>query len=250
MGVGGAVGLVHAPAEFDAPLGEQQGEGDVGADGDQGDQGVPDVVEHPQDGADHQDLQQRRQNVEQHERKQELDAPGAALDGAAEAAGLAVEMKAQRQPVQLVEHVQGHGADRALGDLGEYEVAQLAERHRQHPRHGVTDDQAHRQHQRRRDAVAQHVHRLLVEDRHVDVDRLGGDQEADGDDHANPHLPRPRRPQIGQERADRADLEARGSGGVRIGAGQLHGGIDSGGNLGQGRAAGGAGGPGSANVGL
>ena len=64
--------------------------------------GIPDVEQRPQDAADEHDLQQRRQDVEQHEAEEEVDALGAALDRPADGAGAPVEMEAQAQRVQVL----------------------------------------------------------------------------------------------------------------------------------------------------
>ena len=95
------------------------------------------IVERPQDAADQRDLEQRRQHVEQHEEQQELDALGAALDRAGQAAGLPVEMEAQRQRMQVAEGLQRDVADRALRHAGEDAVAQFGEELGRDPRQAI-----------------------------------------------------------------------------------------------------------------
>src|SRR3546814_10877822 len=69
----------------------------------QDDQREPDVEQSPQDAADEDDLQQRRQNIEQHEGEDELDALDAALDDARQPPGTPVEMIAKAERVQMPE---------------------------------------------------------------------------------------------------------------------------------------------------
>ena len=88
LGAGLAVLVVHGAAEFGAPFGHRQGPGDIADHRDEGDQREPAVVEPPQDGTDHADLDEGRQNVEQHVAEQGFDAPRAALHSAAYTAGL------------------------------------------------------------------------------------------------------------------------------------------------------------------
>ena len=101
---------------------------DVDDDRRQRHRGEPPVVKPPQDAADQQDLDQGRDDVEQHDRQQEIDRRRAALDRARQPAGAPVEMKAQRQRMQVAERGQRDPPHRALLDLGEDRVAQLVER--------------------------------------------------------------------------------------------------------------------------
>ena len=105
LGVGVGVGVVHAAHELDAPFRQDDREGDVAADGGQGHRREAPVVEAPQHPADQDDLEQGRQDVEGGEADQELHAAGAALDDAAQAPGLALEMEAQRQGMEMVEYL-------------------------------------------------------------------------------------------------------------------------------------------------
>ena len=114
LGVGLGVGLVHAAHELDAPFRQDDREHDVGGDDGQGHRREAPVVEAPQDAADQHDLEQGRQDVEGGEAEQELDALGAALDDAAQPAGLALEMEAQRQRMEMAEDFEGEVADRPL----------------------------------------------------------------------------------------------------------------------------------------
>src|SRR3546814_9713220 len=69
-------------------------------------------------------------HVEQQEGQQGLDAACSALDGTGQAAGLARQVKAQRQRVQVAEDLQSHGADGVLAHAGKDGVAQRSEERR------------------------------------------------------------------------------------------------------------------------
>ena len=154
LGVGLGVGVVHAAHEFDAPFRQHDREHDVGGDDGQGHRREAPVVEAPQDAADQGDLEQGRQDVEGREADQELHARGAALDDAAQPAGLALEMEAQRERMEMAEDFEGEVADRPLRHRREHRIADFAQRLRQYPRHAVGHDEGdrHRHGLRRRRA--------------------------------------------------------------------------------------------------
>ncbi len=72
--------------------------------------------------------------------KQELDPRGAALDGARQPAGAPLQMKAQRQRMDMAKRRQRDLAHRALADLGEDRVAQLVEALRHDPGGAIGED--------------------------------------------------------------------------------------------------------------
>ena len=226
LGVRAAVGLVHRAPELDAPLRDRHRVADVGDHGDQRDQRDGDVQRQPQDHEHQRQLDQRRDDVEQAEAQQDLDRAHAALDGAREPAGLAPEVEAQRQRVQVAEHLERDAADGALADAREHRVPDLAEGERQHARGAVREDHPHRQGQREvrvAPVAAQRVHRLLVEERHDHHRHLGADQEQHRDRHPQAHVRRVRGPQVGQQAAQRADVAEGARRVVRGGAEGSHG---------------------------
>ena len=212
LGIRLLVALVHPAPVLGAPLGDGEGEGDVARDGDEGDEGEPEIEERPQDAADEADLDEGRQDVEEHEAERELDPRRPPLDRAHHAAGAAVEMEAQCQAVEMHEGAERHLPDGARRDLGEDRVPELAEDERHHAREAVGEDNGDRhagsRHCRRRDVtarpLAQAVDRALVEHGHVDVAELGGKEEEKGRHHPRLELGRSLGPEVGQERADRA----------------------------------------------
>ena len=98
------VHLVHGAAEDHAPFRHPQREDDVHHQRRERDDSEPRVVLDEQDAGDETDFEQRRQDIEQHEVEQEADTGGAAFDVARHAAGLAVEVEAQRERVQVSEN--------------------------------------------------------------------------------------------------------------------------------------------------
>ena len=189
LGIGFGVGVVHAAHELDAPFRQHDGEDDIACDHRQGDGGETPIVEVPQHDADQGDLEQGRQDVEGREADQELHALRAALDDAAEAAGLPLEMEAQAERMQVPEHLQGEIANRSLRHRCEDGVADFAEGLRQHAGRAIGQDQEDRDHHRLRARVGQGVDGLLVEDRDVDVGDLGDDQQGQGDEHPGTQAP-------------------------------------------------------------
>ena len=77
-------------------------------------------------------------------RSTDLDGGRAAIDGARQAAGLAVQMEAHRQRVQVLERLQRHHPAGALLHGGEHRVAQLAEARGGDAQQSVGDDQRRR----------------------------------------------------------------------------------------------------------
>jgi hypothetical protein len=75
-----------------------------------------------------QHFDQRRHDAEQRIRDQRLDAAHAALDVARHAAGLPLQVKAQRQRMQVPEGLQRDMARGALRGLGEHQFTQLGEK--------------------------------------------------------------------------------------------------------------------------
>ena len=193
LGIGLAVALVHVAAKAHPPIGHQKGKADIEQNRRQGDEREGPVVEPPQDRRYQQDLDDRRDHVEQHERQQEIDAGGAALDRPRQPAGAALEVKAQGQRVDMAKRRQGQPPHRALGYRGKDRVAQLVETLRHHSRQPVGDDQRHR-HGDRRLARRQGIDRVFVEKRDGDVDQPAGDQKNHGQRHPQPQPRRFARP--------------------------------------------------------
>ena len=217
LGVGLGVGVVHATDELDAPFRQHDREQDVACDDAQRHRREAPVVEPPQDDGDQGNLEQRRQDVESGEADQELHALGAALDDAAQSAGLALEMEAKAECMEMTEHFEREVADRPLRHRREDRIAHLAEGLRQHARQAIGKDQRDRHRHSLRLAVAQGIDGVLVEERHIDVDHFGQDQQHERDKDAAAQPPLILRPQMAAENAQHGSRTAHADAGWTIG---------------------------------
>ena len=126
LGGGIIVGVVHGPAIAAAAAGKNGGEADIDDDRQAGDDRIAPVEHVPDDGGDHHQFQRRRHDVEDREAQHRLHAQHAAVDDPRQAAGLAVEMKAQADRMQMAEGAQRQQPNGALLHRGEQGVADLA----------------------------------------------------------------------------------------------------------------------------
>ena len=124
-----------------APFGHQEGEDHIGHEGRQGDPGKDGWVLPGQIGCHQQHLQRRGHDAVEGEIDQGADPPGATLDVAGEATGLSVQVKSQRQLVQMPKDTQRDVAHGALGDPRENEFAHLGEPRRSKPHEAIADHQ-------------------------------------------------------------------------------------------------------------
>ena len=178
------VGVVHRPAEPDAPVGEAEGEPDVERHRHQRDACEAPVEQAPQDADDQQHFEQGRDDVEHRQAQHRLDPAGATLDRARQPAGLPIEVEPQAEAVQVLERLQRHLADRALLHRGEHRVAQLGEPGGGDAQHRIGHDQPQRNGER---VVLgrQRIHGVAVNDGDIDRRDLRQDQQHDGRDHAH-----------------------------------------------------------------
>ena len=100
--------------------------------------------------------------------------------------------------MQVVEHRHADAAHGALGDLGEYHVAQVGKGGAGEAQHAIGEDQRQRQHQFGTRLV-ECVDDLLQYQRHHHRRQLGADQQRQCQQHAAAEFP-----QIGKQAADRA----------------------------------------------
>ena len=206
------VQLVHLAAELGAPLGEADGQRAIGNQRGQRDPHEAHVELAAEQRQHQRQLDQRRHDGVERVAHQRLQRARAALDVAGHAAGLAVEVEAQAERVQVAEGLQRDAPRRAVGGLGEDQFAQLGEdRGRQpQPRIGQQQPQRH-DHQRPRiaDRDRQAVHQLLQQQRHAHVRRLGRDDEHQRQHHAHAVFP-----QVGAEALQRRPVAAGRAGGI------------------------------------
>jgi len=209
----GRVQLVHLAAELGAPFGHGHGERDVEHQRDDGDPGKPDIELHRQQGQHQRDLDQRGDDAVERIRDQRMHAARAAFDVARHAAGLALQVKAQAQCVQMPEHFQRDAAGSAFGGLGEDQFAQLGKQRGGQAQQPVGDDQRHRHHQHRLQhcrgaldrvapAVRAHgVDQCLEQQGHAHIGHLGGHHEGQRREHAPLVLP-----QVGEQAFERGPV--------------------------------------------
>ncbi len=141
------VGLVHGAADAHAEIGEGQREAQIAADRGEGQQREAPVEQAPDDAGHRHHLEDGRDHVEDGKPQNRLDAGRAAIDHPRQGAGLAVEMKAQREPVQVIERLQRQPASCPLLHRSEHCVTQFAEACRAEPQKPIGHDQRRRNHQ-------------------------------------------------------------------------------------------------------
>ncbi len=203
MGDSAGVHVDHVAAQLVAPFGHGAGEPDVKRDHGQRHDDEPRTELHEENDADRDQLQHGGRNVEQQEIEHRIDALGPALDNLRDRACAPVEMEAQRQAVQVDEHIVGQPPPGFLPDLLEHRIAQIIEQHAAKTRACIDRDQRDRQAGGRFHPRHHPVDRGLVGKGHGQADDLGRQHAQHGDDHPPPQRGRIRRPQIGQEPPER-----------------------------------------------
>ena len=168
-----------------------------------------------QHGDDQHDLDDGRHELQDHHADDGLDAVAAALQHPRQAAGLALEMKPQRQKVHVAEGDDGEPPHRVHRHLGEDPVAHLGEerhqdagaaigdRHRQ--RRGEHPDEPGRARSRRARLAGQRVDRPLEGERNGDGGELRQQQEEHRQEHAQLEVAAIGRPDIGPQADQRGE---------------------------------------------
>ncbi len=183
--VGVGILIVHLTAQFHPPFGHGKGEPDIKPDSHRNDHQIPNVKQHREDHRDQRQLQDQRADREQQETQQELHAFYATLDDAAQPAGLARDVIAHGQAVDMAEGLQCQTAQRPLSHRGKDRITQLLKAGREDPRHPVGDSQPHRPKRQRRYAfTGQAVDSALVQHGRIDCDHLGQHQNCQRRHHA------------------------------------------------------------------
>ena len=179
-GVRARVQLVRLPPDVRAPFGDPDGERDVDHDRTESHRHEAPVEARKKHDCHQRELEHDRDDREQHVGEQRRDAARAALDVARDAAGLAFEMKAQRERVQMAKDVERDAPHRPLRDAHEHEVAQLGEKRGGKPQQPVGGEQRERQREHRLGG-RERVDDFLQHERHADVGELRGHQEHERD---------------------------------------------------------------------
>ncbi len=192
LGVGLGVELVDRLAVLGAPLGDRDRERAVQQQRGQRDPHVAEVELVAQQHQHEAELDQRRDDRVQRVRHQRLQRLRAALDVARQAAGLAFEVEAQRQRVEMLEGLERHALGRAEGGAREHDLAQLGEQRHREPQAGVAEQQPERHHQQRArigGGDVEGVDQPLEQQRHAHAGHLGRDEERQRDRHAHAVFP-------------------------------------------------------------
>ena len=193
---------IELAAELGPPLGRDDAERGIGGDREERDQREPPGIAREQDADHERELEQRREDVEQHHAEHEGDRLDAAVDRARELAGAALEVVAQRQAEQMAEDRERDLAPGVLLDAREDRIAGLGEERRAEARPAIGEQREQRQRERHlragrgKPGAAQAIDHRLVGERHRDVDELGGEQEGERHDDAQPQRARILGPQM------------------------------------------------------
>ncbi len=135
--VGVGVALVHPRADGEPPVGDPDRVPDVERDRDRHHDEVPDVEDEEEDAGDERELEHQRDDGEEQEPQQEVDALHPALDDPAEPAGLARDVIAEAERVHVPEGLERQVSQRPLAHLREDPVAELGEPHPGEPHQPV-----------------------------------------------------------------------------------------------------------------
>ena len=220
--VGVGVLIVHLAPNAYTQFGHFEGKGDVNRDRYHHHGHVLPTKQYRKQRRDHGQFQDQRANREQHKPQQEIDALHTAFDDAAQAAGLAGDVIAQGQRMDVTKRLQRQLANGALADTGKDRITRLAKGHRPQPRQTIGHRQAHSPQGHHPDRIlgsltAQHVDRQLVKIGRGDRDKLGHDQQEKRAHHAPLDPSLPLWPQIRQHTGN--GLPSRGRRRVLIGRG-------------------------------
>ena len=199
---GPAVGLrvqpVHVMAEIHAPL--RDGEGHQGIDhhSAEGDKRKHRIILGHQNPPHQQELHQHRKDTESHVVKDLGHGTGAPLQITADAAGLAFQVVAQGQTVQMLQHPGGEPAHGPVTHLGKDDVPQLIEKAGGQLQGAITQQQAYGQNQHLFGAVLQGIDDLLEQQGNPHIGHFGKHQAQQGKGRPPAELPEKRQhiPQV------------------------------------------------------
>ena len=148
LGVGVGVALVHLAADADAPFGGVEGEADIERDRQHDHDHIAPVEVEQQHPDDQHHFDDGRQQLQQHHAHDGLDGVAAALEHARQPAGLALEMKAQREQMHVLEGEHRQPPHRVHRDLGENAVAPLRQHAHEDAHAAIGERHQHRRRQR------------------------------------------------------------------------------------------------------
>ena len=199
--------FVHLAPDLHAPFGDPEGEEDVERDRDDHHGSVLPAEDDREDDRDERELHQHRADREQEEPQQEVDPLDPPLDDPGEPAGLARDVIAHGEVMDVGEGLERELAQRPLPDPHEERVPEFAERDAREARDAVGDRQPHGAERHDPDRIAplprQPVDGGLVEERRDHRDDLRRHQRQHRERHAAPDPWLVPRPEIGDHAPDR-----------------------------------------------
>ena len=144
LGIGIDVAVVHRAADGDPPIRGDRREDHVGGDHRRRRECIAPVELDEEYAKDQQEFHEGRYAGQHDEPHDRLDRVAAALENARQAAGLALEMEAQGQPVHVDEDVIGETAHRIHRHRRKQPVTQLREKGHEHTQRAVKKRQRNR----------------------------------------------------------------------------------------------------------
>ena len=216
LGVGLGVALVHGAADLDAPVGRPHRVPEIEHDHQRDRAGVAPVERVEQHGQHQRELDDGRHEGHQRHARDVLDAEPAALQHAREPAGLALQVKAQREAMHVLEGGERELAHRMHGDPGEHALAHLHQQRHGHAGEAVEQGGQHRRADQPRERLRggngaaggrhQRVRRPLEGEGHGDRDELGRQHQHEREDDGGLQVGPIRRPDVGRKRPQHAKL--------------------------------------------
>ena len=212
LGVGVGVAFVHRAADADAPVRRNRRVDEIDGHRDADRQDVAPVERIKESGDDQRELDDRRHGHQHRGANDRLDRIAAAFENPRQAAGLALEVKAQRQLMEMDEDLDGEASHGVHRHRGEQRVAPLLrQRHEdahQPVEHCQRDGAGQRARQGGRQAKSvgrQRVRRPFQRIGRRDRDGLGREHQRDREDDAKLEIDAVGRPDIGPQKPDRSD---------------------------------------------
>ncbi len=133
-------------------------------------------------------LHYHRQDTERQVIEQGTEAAGAPIQVPADGAGLALQMKAQRQVVEMGQGAGGQAPHRPVAHPGKQSIAQFIEQRAGHLEDAISQQQGDGQ-KDRVFADVKAVHYPFKSQRDTDIGHLGQDQATQSQQHAPPEFP-------------------------------------------------------------
>jgi hypothetical protein len=180
--IGPRIEFIGQPADSHAPFRHDEGERQVNDYRSERDRREPPVEAGHQNHRNQREFQNHRNDGKQHVGQKRGDSLGTAFYVARHAAGLALQVEAQTETVQVSKHTERNATNRAPGDAHENNVTQFREQGRRQPQRAIDQQQCEWQGHRLNRGV-QCIDNFLHHQRYADVGELGDHQKYQRDRH-------------------------------------------------------------------